>query len=432
MWPSPPEGPNVQEVKNGLADRNKQRDAAVAMRSAMLAGPSCLAASRKAIEDKIASLTSVRAEGEKEARLEREALELEMSQLAPLSMAEEKALKVDIQAIPDGQSETQAIEQKIAVEREKIAVLTRLGAECPTCRQKIAKQKITEITNSLAGYIQNLEGKLANSRELDRLRDKGLQAKAKIEASWSEQVRKEEIEKELVELGNTDGSQIDTELKKAQEELDALPATAEVPDTTEIDAQIADLDSRIARGQEILAGATAAVESRRAYEAFKKRKANLEADVKMAEACLQFAGPDGARKTATGNKLGPFVESLNAAMQAYGFLVAFTIEPYLMRVNKGGLVKLHLRQLSMSERFRFSTAFQIALAKVTGVDLAVIDFADMLTEDKRLQLLEMVVGEIGQVIICSTSTSAAPPPEKIPEGIRFFQLESSNDVTIVA
>jgi hypothetical protein len=80
-----------------------------------------------------------------------------------------------------------------------------------------------------------------------------------------------------------------------------------------------------------------------------------------------------------------------------------------------------LAQLSESERFRFSIAFQIALATVTGIRFVVIDRADVLDKERRKLFTGMLLhSDVDQAIVLATGEE--PPPRAIPPGVKFFDL----------
>ena len=82
---------------------------------------------------------------------------------------------------------------------------------------------------------------------------------------------------------------------------------------------------------------------------------------------------------------------------------------------------LSLEQLSESERFRFSIAFQLALATATGIRFLVIDRADVLDRARRKLLTGLLVNsDLDQAIVLATGEE--PPPLAVPQGVRFWDL----------
>ncbi|HEV2419895.1 MAG TPA: hypothetical protein VGX94_19030, partial [Terriglobia bacterium] len=72
-------------------------------------------------------------------------------------------------------------------------------------------------------------------------------------------------------------------------------------------------------------------------------------------------------------------------------------------------------------RFRFSVAFQIALATATGIRFVVIDRADVLDRARRKILTGLLVNsDLDQAIVLATGEE--PPPLVVPQGVRFCDL----------
>jgi len=80
-----------------------------------------------------------------------------------------------------------------------------------------------------------------------------------------------------------------------------------------------------------------------------------------------------------------------------------------------------LKQFSESERFRFSIAFQLALATETGIRFVVIDRADVLDNGKRKLLTALLLNNnLEQVIVLATREEGTP--SQVPEGVKFLSL----------
>jgi hypothetical protein len=74
-----------------------------------------------------------------------------------------------------------------------------------------------------------------------------------------------------------------------------------------------------------------------------------------------------------------------------------------------------------SERFRFSIAFQLALATATGIRFLVIDRADVLDNGKRKLLTALLLSsDIEQAIVLATGEEGNP--SQVPEGVKFLSL----------
>ena len=101
----------------------------------------------------------------------------------------------------------------------------------------------------------------------------------------------------------------------------------------------------------------------------------MEERISLLDRLVGFFGPDGAMMIQAGNRIPSFLEILNRHLAAFGYQCTLVFEPFEVRVqlSTDEEVALSLGQLSESERFRFSVAFQIALAQATKLGFVVID-----------------------------------------------------------
>ncbi len=123
------------------------------------------------------------------------------------------------------------------------------------------------------------------------------------------------------------------------------------------------------------------------------------------------------------SRMEPFKEKLNRRLAVFGYTCNVTIEPFEIRIlsSTHGGPGLPLKQLSESERFRFSIAFQLALATATGIRFVVIDGADVLDKERRKLLTALLLhSEIDQTIVLATGEE--PPAIAIPAGVKFLDL----------
>jgi hypothetical protein len=128
---------------------------------------------------------------------------------------------------------------------------------------------------------------------------------------------------------------------------------------------------------------------------------------------------DGPRKQG----IGSFAQTLNTHLAVFGYACNFTLDPFEIGVtsSKDNHCGLSLKQLSESERFRFSVAFQLALATATGIRFIVIDRADVLDRERRKLLTVLLSNsDVEQAIVLATSEEALP--SIVPEGVKFLAL----------
>ena len=134
-------------------------------------------------------------------------------------------------------------------------------------------------------------------------------------------------------------------------------------------------------------------------------------------------------------RMGSFTEDLNRHLAAFGYTCNIALEPFEIRVisSNDDRLDFSLKHLSESERFRFSVAFQIALAIVTGLRFVVIDRADVLDKDKRKLFSGLLMNSgLDQAIVLATSDEA--PPSIVLQGVKFLNLieGTKSGVTLVS
>lgn len=203
-----------------------------------------------------------------------------------------------------------------------------------------------------------------------------------------------------------------------QTELDALPKT------DDREAQIADLKGRIEKGTGILKAAQAHQEALSAFERATLAHQALEAEVVRLESACEVYGPSGARVPALESAVGPFLERVNLLTGKFGWTVRFVLEPWGVVVNDRPF-----ETFSRSEQYRIGVSIQLAIAEMSGLNLAVIDELDMLdVQTKNIVGRMLYESPVGQIIIMGTREpdSPLPDPEKTPR-MRAYRLGKDGD-----
>jgi hypothetical protein len=150
----------------------------------------------------------------------------------------------------------------------------------------------------------------------------------------------------------------------------------------------------------------------------------LETRVSVLDTLVDFLGPNGAMMEQAIDRIGSFAESLNMHLASFGYACNFTLDPFEIRVLSPAdhPCGLSLRQISESERFRVSVAFQLALATMTGIRFVVIDRADVLDKARRKLLTTLLLNSnVEQAIVLATGDESAPA--LVPAGVKFLNLD---------
>ncbi len=217
-----------------------------------------------------------------------------------------------------------------------------------------------------------------------------------------------------------------------QDEIDALGAQiaslGPAPASSTEDPQVETLKARIAKGDKVLTAATDYWNQHAAHAAAVKTEQALKAEVARLEEGVEILGPNGARVGALKAAIGAFETAINATTQAFGYAVAFDLDPWRVLVN-GRPAQTY----SESEQFRIGIAIQIAVAASSGLGFLVVDRLDMLTLENRGLITKMLMQEIlgiEQIVILASRE----PGQALPalEGVKAYRLARPDARTEIA
>lgn len=203
----------------------------------------------------------------------------------------------------------------------------------------------------------------------------------------------------LIELRDSKPGELTTDelaeaigTKRAQ-----LAELAEVPDTSEIDAELEPLKERIRAGHakiRLVESYLSAVEQTNEAQVTQRQRA---ADVEAWERLVKAFGPVGAKLAAVGEPLAKLSEQINERLSDYakGYEVLLdTSGEFRVRVRTpetdGGWVSI--KAISDSERLRIGVALQDAICHLSGLGFLVIDSFDMLLPENRTALGQALRG----------------------------------------
>ncbi len=300
-----------------------------------------------------------------------------------------------------------------------VAEASNSNGRCPACQQEIAgAAKLREQTIDAAREaLVEAERVLVNaSRKAEELQ-KDLELMPDVEAA------KRQIERHQASFGAW--QRADKVLREAGElGPEPLPQEA-TPEEAELDGRIA--KGRVIEGE--LRAYQGALAEFQKLEARAKRLVDHAAALDRLVAYFSDAGP--LKAALVEGRLPAFLLRIQSVLERFGFEAGvgdgFDIT---VRAESGHPLGLH--QLSESQAFRFSIAFQIALAEATGVGLVVIDRADVLLPGVRSMLTdELLDSRLDQAFVLAASEDPALP-EEFPEGVAFYNLaQDSHGVTTV-
>jgi len=389
---TPSDLPSVQEVMKKLEDLRQQKERLVA---------------QKAEVDTSWESAQTRL---KQLKMEIEEVSLEILD----ESQEQELLQLEFQR---GHAEKLRLELTDLIAEQKtvetsLAAMEGLKGKCPACGQPISEQVNAVEMNSLRERLADLEGLIQGTKE------------------------------ELSEYGGIDvaTSRLEGHRKAAcrramlVEEQSKLQVVQR-PNAGGLESRMTILVERINKGERVLEMAQQGESARERWQAYVRQNSALEAKIGLLDKLTEFFGPNGAMMRQSSGRIGSFTEDLNRHLAAFGYSCSIVLEPFEVRVisSSDARLGLSLKHLSESERFRFSAAFQIALAIVTGLRFVVIDRADVLDKDKRKLFSGLLMSSgLDQAIVLATSDEA--PPSIVSQGVKFLNLieGTKSGVTLVS
>ncbi|MGH9685508.1 MAG: AAA family ATPase [Candidatus Acidiferrales bacterium] len=292
-------------------------------------------------------------------------------------------------------------EQRIV--EKALAAAQGLKDKCLTCGQPISPAAKSKEIETLSERLADLEGLIQGTREeLNEYGDPEA-ATCRLDAHRRALARRAK----LIE-----------EQSKVQE--------VQKPDASDLESRMTILVERINKGDRVLEKAQQVPALQEKWETQAREKSSLEARIGLLDRFVEFFGPNGAMMAQASDRIGSFAESLNMRLAAFGYACNFTLDPFEIRVisSPDDHSGFSLKQVSESERFRFSIAFQLALATATGIRFVVIDRADVLDKERRKLLTALLShSDIDQAIVLATSEEALP--SLVPAGVTFLSLRGS-------
>jgi DNA repair exonuclease SbcCD ATPase subunit len=376
----PSDLPSVQEVKKKLEELRQQKERLVVQKAETDATWEGAQARLKQVQAEIEEVSSEILNPSQE------------QELLHLECQRDDAEKLR-QELTDLIAEQKAVETSVAA-------LDGLKGKCPSCRQPISDE--------------------AKAVEMESLRERLADIEALIQGAKEELNEYAEMETAISRLGGHRKALAQrTKLAEEQTKLEAVQR----PNRGDLESRMTILVERINKGERVLEKAQQFESATERWETYVRENSALGTKIGLLDRLTEFFGPNGATMRQASDRIGSFTEDLNRHLAAFGYSCSIVLEPFELRVSSSSDARLgfSLKQVSESERFRFSAAFQIALAIVTGLRLAVIDRADVLDKDRRRLLTGLLMNSgLDQGIVLATSDEA--PPSIVPQGVKFLNL----------
>jgi DNA repair exonuclease SbcCD ATPase subunit len=359
---------------------------------------------------------------ESKIRLEEETLaNVEAMILSKKQLTEQTNIAAGDKHLADLLREQTHLNELLATIRGTITLFEGLGEkdECPVCRRDVSAEflanALTPHKNAMEKAKQDLKGVQNAMKELGDVQG----AKRKLEDHERSTASKTRC-RDLI-------SENSTLLKATSAELDELRATmppepAEDPAIPAMREELSKLESQL----EKIALATA---RRDEIARAENKVAALRKASEVLEWLVQYFGPNGVKAELLASHIGTFSSAMNAALQRWGYVCSFQIEPYgFVVTNTATKATLPLRALSGSERLRFCVAFQVALAQVSEIRMVVVDEVDLLDTEGRNAFYPLLLeANLDQAIAIGTSEMREIPEV---EGAVFYMVEDGKVVRL--
>jgi DNA repair exonuclease SbcCD ATPase subunit len=388
----PSDLPSVQEVKKKLEDLRQQKERLVAQKAEADATWEGAQARLKQVQAEIEEISSEILSPSQE----QESLQLESQR----DHVEKLGLEL-----------TNLVAEQKTIETS-LAAVEGLKGKCPTCGQAISEEVKTSEFEALRERLADLEGLLQGAREeLSEYAEVGT-AVPRLEGHRKALARRAKLIEE-------------------QSKVQAVQR----PNGGDLESRMTILVERINKGERVLEKAQQSENVKERWESYVGEKSSLETKIGLLDRLTEFFGPIGAVMGQSCRRMGSFAEDLNRHLAAFGYTCNIALEPFEIRVISSNDDRLgfSLKHLSESERFRFSVAFQIALAIVTGLRFVVIDRADVLDKDKRKLFSGLLMNSgLDQAVVLASSDEA--PPSIVLQGVKFLNLieGTKSGVTLVS
>jgi DNA repair exonuclease SbcCD ATPase subunit len=261
-------------------------------------------------------------------------------------------------------------DRKIAA--EYLEVLKKGGTkECLVCATKLSKAKIAAATERLEQRLRRHKGEVHDANvKLKALRDKEDESKGDVG----------EIERELATVEHDEQTYIHTSnaLKEANEKLtkaqDGLRTAKDPKALQDAEEAVAALGHRIDDGKARAATLTKYLVKTQGVEDVRSLYGKVEREHTELDELVKALGPEGLQKKMAEEDEGSsrFNAGLARIMAVAGF-ADVDMGPVLQLEGDPIVNGLPARMLSEGQRTLFSLAFQVAIAKYTGVDVVTVD-----------------------------------------------------------
>lgn len=148
-------------------------------------------------------------------------------------------------------------------------------------------------------------------------------------------------------------------------------------------------------------------------QAAERKREQVQADLDKLEALVELLGPKGVRAAALQKSLADFEGAINAALDGFGFALAFNVDPWEVGISRdGGETWQRFDLLSDGEKLWTGVCFQQALAAVTGLEFVAVDATETVVGQNRAMLTRLIMlSPVGQILVAMAKGEGEALPE---------------------
>ncbi len=336
------------------------------------------------------------------------------------SYAKAEASERECQAGIDGiLSMVNALKDTKAQLEGSIAAVGKLTDTCvlsPAIACKITVKEKRAILGDYQLQLAEVEGKLSEQRKLFEQAEKGMGF-----------LRVGEIREELARLAAPAPAKHSPELVAALRRLAEVEGALKAAgprnatpllDVAKAQEELVGLEASIANGDRIIKAARESLTKWESYNRTQDQRQELEKALDDVEALVKALSPDGQlAQAAQAQAQEGFPDLINPCMARFGFTVEISTAPWSVRA-RGRNPEL----LSDSERIMASAAIQYALAKLTGINVVLVDRLEALDKARRGALVATIKADPEVQWICAFTVPDESYQPPVIDGVYWINM----------
>ncbi|MCL5047055.1 MAG: AAA family ATPase [Actinobacteria bacterium] len=336
-----------------------------------------------------------------------------------------------IRKIEAEQKQVATLEARQAQAEDTLRAVLKRDGKCPLAPELIrcvaTELEFRGAEGQLKNDIANLKSKLVTARGVVRQWNEAWMAtKSKLTAAEKQSAEASATARQRANLTRT-RDEAKKRVDRLQAQLESLPQAGQATDKAALQSQLAELDTRLAKGEQLLRDVETEGLRRGQLESARADAENARQRVEVLEVLVEAFGPNGIKATLLNRALGPIQDRINERLSALtpDMQVEFDQgESFRILVRHAG-VTLPPSGLSTSERLRLGIALQDAMAQLSGLRMMIVDDAEVLDVQNRGRLLDMLLAtqeDYDTVIVIASRSEVEPAPPPF-DGVAMFMCE---------